>query len=60
MLKKLLTALSCLLLTLPLFSQVPRKCGTSTLHNRLLQRDPSVGVRREAHNGLLSLKSSGF
>lgn len=48
MLKKLLTTLSCLLLALSLFGQTPRKCGTSTLHNRLLQRDPSVGVRREA------------
>ena len=45
---KRLTTLACLLLALPLFSQTPRKCGTATLHQQLMQRDPSVGVRKEA------------
>jgi Pregnancy-associated plasma protein-A/Secretion system C-terminal sorting domain len=40
--------LYCLLLALPIFSQSPRKCGTSLVHNHLIQRDPSVNERKKS------------
>jgi hypothetical protein len=46
--KNFLFSILCLLSTRALFSQTPRKCGTITVHQQALLRDPSVKTRREA------------